>query len=208
MGQVILAGAGQNPARAAGIAGGLPMSLPSITINKVCLSGLNAIALADQMIRAGECEVVVAGGMESMTNAPHFLPKSREGIKFGDVKLVDSMAYDALYDQATQQAMGGLTEQANAAGIKLTREEQDEFAAASHQKAAAAWKNGVFDDEVVPVSIAAAPGRPGRGQRPTRACAARPPPSPSASCARPSARRARSPRARPRRSPTARARSW
>jgi acetyl-CoA C-acetyltransferase len=160
LGQVILAGAGQNPARAAGIAAGLPMSLPSITINKVCLSGLNAIAMADQLIRAGECEIVVAGGMESMTNAPHLLPKSREGFKFGDVKLVDSMAYDALYDQATQQAMGGLTEQANAEGINLTREEQDEFAAASHQRAAAAWKNGVFDDEVVPVSIPQRKGDP------------------------------------------------
>lgn len=160
MGQVILAGAGQNPARAAGIAGGLPWSLPSMTINKVCLSGLNAIALADQLIRAGECEIVVAGGMESMTNAPHFLPKSREGTKFGDVKLVDSMAYDALYDQATQQAMGGLTEQVNAEGVQLTREEQDAFAAASHQKAATAWKNGVFDDEVVPVTIPQRRGEP------------------------------------------------
>ena len=158
MGQVILAGAGQNPARAAGLAGGLPASMPSITINKVCLSGLNSIAMADQLIRAGECEIVVAGGMESMTNAPHFLPKSREGFKFGDVKLVDSMAYDALYDQATKQAMGGLTEQINAEGVKLTRAEQDEFAAQSHQKAAVAWKNGVFDDEVVPVTI---PGRKG-----------------------------------------------
>ncbi len=160
MGQVILAGAGQNPARAAGIAAGLPMNMPSITINKVCLSGLNAIAMADQLIRAGECEIVVAGGMESMTNAPHLLMKSREGFKYGDTPLVDSMAYDALYDQATSQAMGGLTEQANAEGIKLTREEQDEFAAQSHQKAAAAWKNGVFDEEVVPVSVPQRRGDP------------------------------------------------
>ncbi|HEX5090889.1 MAG TPA: acetyl-CoA C-acetyltransferase [Nocardioides sp.] len=160
MGQVILAGAGQNPARSAGIAAGLPQSMPSITINKVCLSGLNAIAMADQLIRAGEVEIVVAGGMESMTNAPHFLPKSREGIKFGDVKLVDSMAYDALYDQVTQQAMGGLTEQVNAEGVKLTREEQDAFAAQSHQRAAAAWKNGLFDDEVVPVSVPQRRGDP------------------------------------------------
>ena len=130
MGQVIQAGAGQNPARTAGIAAGLPMSLPSITINKVCLSGVNAIATADQLIRAGEHEIIVAGGMESMTNAPHFLPKSREGFKFGDVKLVDSMAYDALFDQATQAAMGLLTEECNAAGANLTREEQDEFSAA------------------------------------------------------------------------------
>jgi len=153
MGQVIQAGAGQNPARTAGLLGGLPPSVPSTTINKVCLSGLNAIATADQLIRAGEVEVVVAGGMESMTNAPHLLPKSREGFKYGDTTLVDSMAYDALFDQATQQAMGGLTEQCNSAGSKLTREEQDAFAAQSHQRAAEAWKNGLFDDEVVKVEI-------------------------------------------------------
>jgi acetyl-CoA C-acetyltransferase len=160
MGQVIQAGAGQNPARTAGVAAGLPMSLPSITINKVCLSGINAIATADQLIRAGEAEIIVAGGMESMTNAPHLLPKSREGFKYGDTTLVDAMAYDALYDQSTQQAMGLLTEQYNAADGKLTREEQDEFAAASHQKAAQAWKNGLFDDEVVPVSIPQRKGDP------------------------------------------------
>jgi acetyl-CoA C-acetyltransferase len=160
MGQVIQAGAGQNPARIAAVEGGIPMGVPSITINKVCLSGLNAIALADQMVRAGECDIVVAGGMESMTNAPHFLPKSREGIKFGDVKLVDSMAYDALFDQFTSQAMGLLTEECNAASANLTRAEQDEFAAQSHQKAAAAWKNGVFDEEVVPVSIPQRKGDP------------------------------------------------
>ena len=162
MGQVIQAGAGQNPARTAGIAAGLPMSLPSITINKVCLSGVNAIATADALIRAGEHEIVVAGGMESMTNAPHLLPKSREGFKYGDTTLVDSMAYDALFDQATQQAMGGLTEQINAEGTKLSREEQDEFSARSHQLAAQAWKNGLFDDEVVPVTIPQRAGRPGR----------------------------------------------
>jgi acetyl-CoA C-acetyltransferase len=160
MGQVILAGAGQNPARSAGIAGGLPLSVPSITINKVCLSGLNAIAQADLLINAGEADIVVAGGMESMTNAPHLLPKSREGFKYGDTTLVDSMAYDALYDQSTQQAMGSLTEDYNASHTQLTREEQDSFAAASHQKAAAAWKNGVFDDEVVPVSIPQRKGDP------------------------------------------------
>ncbi len=160
MGQVIQAGAGQNPARTAGIAAGLPMSMPSITINKVCLSGINAIATADQLIRAGEHDIIVAGGMESMTNAPHLLPKSREGFKFGDVKLVDSMAYDALYDQTTQQAMGLLTEECNAAGANLTREEQDEFAAQSHQRAAKAWKNGVFDEEVVPVEIPQRKGDP------------------------------------------------
>src|SRR4249919_1480215 len=160
MGQVILAGAGQNPARGAGIAGGLPLSVPSITVNKVCLSGLNAIAQADLLINAGEAEIVVAGGMESMTNAPHLLPKSREGFKYGDTTLVDSMAYDALYDQATQQAMGTLTEDYNSSHTALTREEQDAFAAASHQKAAEAWKNGLFDEEVVPVSIPQRKGDP------------------------------------------------
>ncbi len=158
MGQVIQAGAGQNPARTAGIAAGLPMSMPSITINKVCLSGINAIALADQLIRAGEHEIVVAGGMESMTQAPHLLPKSREGFKYGDTTLVDSMAYDALFDQATKQAMINLTESCNAAGANLTREEQDAFAAQSHQRAALAWKNGVFDDEVVPVTLSTRKG--------------------------------------------------
>ncbi|MCY7394539.1 MAG: acetyl-CoA C-acetyltransferase [Nocardioides sp.] len=160
MGQVILAGAGQNPARTAAVAGGIGMHVPSITVNKVCLSGLSAIAMADQLIRAGECEVVVAGGMESMTNAPHLLRGSREGTKFGDTSLVDSMVYDALYDQVTSQAMGLLTEEVNAAGAHLTREEQDEFSARSHQRAAAAWKNGVFDDEVVPVSIPQRKGDP------------------------------------------------
>src|SRR6201989_2983522 len=160
MGQVILAGGGHNPPRPAGIAAGLPLSVPSITINKVCLSGLNAIATADQLIRVGEAEIVVAGGMESMTNAPPLLPKSREGFKYGDTTLVDSMAYDALWDQATNQAMGALTEEYNRSHTQLTREEQDAFAAASHQKAAEAWKNGVFDDEVVPVSIPQRKGDP------------------------------------------------
>lgn len=161
LGQVLQAGAGQNPARTAGLAAGLPASIPSITINKVCLSGINAIAQADQMIRAGEAEIVVAGGAESMTNAPHLLPKSRDGFKYGDTALVDSMAYDALYDQATQQAMGNLTEATNAERDNaLTREEQDEFSARSHQLAAAAQKNGVFDDEIVPVSIPQRKGDP------------------------------------------------
>ncbi|MGH3372261.1 MAG: acetyl-CoA C-acyltransferase, partial [Nocardioidaceae bacterium] len=123
-------------------------------------SGLNSIAMADQLIRAGEVDVVVAGGMESMTNAPHFLPKSREGIKFGDVSLVDSMAYDALFDAFTSQGMGNLTESCNGEGLNLTREEQDEFSARSHQRAAEAWKNGVFDDEVVPVEIPQRRGEP------------------------------------------------
>lgn len=161
VGQVLQAGAGQNPARTAGLLAGLPASVPSITVNKVCLSGINAIAQADQMIRAGEADIVVAGGTESMTNAPHLLLKSREGFKYGDTPLVDSMAYDALYDQATQQAMGNLTEITNAdRDNALTREEQDEFSARSHQLAAAAQKNGVFDDEIVPVSIPQRKGDP------------------------------------------------
>ncbi|HVX54647.1 acetyl-CoA C-acetyltransferase [Nocardioides sp.] len=160
-GQVLQAGAGQNPARTAGLKAGLPQSVPSITVNKVCLSGINAIAQASQLITAGEAEIVVAGGMESMTQAPHFLPRSREGFKYGDTTLVDHMAYDALYDQATAQAMGALTEAVNAdRDTPLSREAQDAFSARSHQLAAAAQKNGVFDDEIVPVSIPQRRGEP------------------------------------------------
>ncbi len=158
MGQVIQAGTGQITARQAAVKGGIPMDVPAITINKVCLSGINAIALADQLIRAGEHEIVVAGGMESMTRAPHLLPGSRAGFKYGDTALVDSMAYDALHDQFTDQAMINLTEGCNSAGTNLTREEQDAFSAQSHQRAAEAWKNGVFDNEVVPVTIASRKG--------------------------------------------------
>lgn len=159
MGQVLTAGAGQIPARQAAAAAGIPMDVPALTLNKVCLSGINAIALADQLIRAGEYEVVVAGGQESMTNAPHMLEKSREGFKYGDVTLRDHMAYDGLHDVFTDQAMGLLTEQKNDTE-PATRAEQDAFAAASHQKAAAAWKNGVFEDEVTPVSIPQRKGDP------------------------------------------------
>ncbi|TDW81731.1 acetyl-CoA C-acetyltransferase [Kribbella pratensis] len=160
MGQVLQAGGGQITARQAAVKGGIPMDVPAITINKVCLSGLNAIALADQLIRAGEYDVVVAGGMESMTNAPHLLPKSREGFKYGDTALVDSMAYDGLWDAFTDQAMGALTDQANNERQKLRREEQDEFSARSHQRAAEAWKNGLFADEVVPVEVPQRKGDP------------------------------------------------
>ncbi|MBD0292414.1 MAG: acetyl-CoA C-acetyltransferase [Jiangellaceae bacterium] len=160
MGHVLQAGAGQIPARQAAVKAGIPMSVPALTINKVCLSGLDAIALADQLIRAGEFEIVVAGGMESMTGAPHLFPKSREGYKYGEVTLLDHMAYDGLWDVFTDQAMGALTDRRNAAGGKLSREEQDAFAAQSHQRAAAAWKNGVFDDEVVPVEIPQRRGDP------------------------------------------------
>ncbi|QNE17742.1 acetyl-CoA C-acetyltransferase [Kribbella qitaiheensis] len=160
MGQVLQAGAGQIAARQAGVLGGIPMNVPAITINKVCLSGLNAIALADQLIRAGEYDVVVAGGMESMTNAPHLLPKSREGFKYGEVTMVDSMAFDGLWDAFTDQAMGALTDDVNNSGLKLTREEQDEFAVRSHQRAAEAWKNGLYADEVVPVEVPQRKGDP------------------------------------------------
>ncbi|WP_232329418.1 acetyl-CoA C-acetyltransferase [Nocardia violaceofusca] len=159
MGQVLTAGAGQIPARQAAVAGGIPMDVPAVTVNKVCLSGINAIALADHLIRAGEYEIVVAGGQESMSRAPHMLEKSREGFKYGDVTLRDHMAYDGLHDIFTDQAMGALTESRNA-GDGIGRAEQDAFAAASHQKAAAAWKNGVFTDEVVAVSVPQRKGDP------------------------------------------------
>ena len=160
MGQVLQAGTGQIPARQAAVKAGIAMDVPALTINKVCLSGINAIALADQLVRLGECDIVVAGGMESMTNAPHLLPKSREGFKYGDVTLRDHMAYDGLWDVFTDQAMGSLTETRNVSAEKLTREEQDAFSARSHQLAAAGWKNGVFTDEVVPVEVPQRRGDP------------------------------------------------
>ncbi len=152
MGQVLTAGAGQMPARQAAVDAGIGWDVPSLTINKMCLSGIDAIALADQLIRAGEFDVVVAGGQESMTKAPHLLMDSRAGYKYGDVTVLDHMAYDGLHDVFTDQPMGALTEQRNDVD-KFTRAEQDEFAAASHQKAAVAWKDGLYADEVVPVSI-------------------------------------------------------
>ncbi len=156
MGQVLTAGAGQIPARQAAVAGGIPMTVPALTINKVCLSGLDAIALADQLIRSGAFDVIVAGGQESMSRAPHMLENSRSGTKYGDTVLRDHLAYDGLRDAFTDQPMGSLTDSVN----KLPRADQDEFAAASHQRAAAAWKNGVFDDEVVPVGIPQRKGEP------------------------------------------------
>lgn len=159
MGQVLTAGAGQMPARQSAVAAGISWDVPALTINKMCLSGIDAIALADQLIRAGEFDVVVAGGQESMTKAPHLLIDSRAGYKYGDVKVLDHMAYDGLHDAFTNQPMGALTEQRNDID-QFTRQEQDEYAAASHQKAAAAWKDGVFADEVVPVSIPQRKGDP------------------------------------------------
>jgi acetyl-CoA C-acetyltransferase len=159
MGQVLTAGAGQMPARQAAVAAGIGWDVPALTINKMCLSGIDAIALADQLIRAGEFDVVVAGGQESMTQAPHLLMNSRSGYKYGDVTVLDHMAYDGLHDVFTDQPMGALTEQRNDAD-QFTRAEQDEFAARSHQKAAAAWKDGVYADEVVPVKIPQRKGDP------------------------------------------------
>ena len=156
MGQVLTAGAGQIPARQAAVAGGIPMSVPALSVNKVCLSGMDAITLADQAIRAGDVDIVIAGGQESMTQAPHMLQKSRSGFKYGDVTMKDHLAYDGLHDIFTDQAMGALTEAANG----VSRAEQDEFAAASHQRAAEAWKNGLFDAEIAAVSIAQRGGDP------------------------------------------------
>ncbi|MEV4552662.1 acetyl-CoA C-acetyltransferase [Nonomuraea wenchangensis] len=159
MGQVLQAGAGQIPSRQAAVKAGIPMTVPSITINKVCLSGLDAIALADQLIRAGEFEIVVAGGMESMTNAPHLLPGLRKGVKYGGSEVVDSMAHDGLFCAFDQCAMGESTERHNSR-LGIGREEQDAVSARSHQLAAAAIKNGVFDDEIVPVPIPQRRGEP------------------------------------------------
>jgi acetyl-CoA C-acetyltransferase len=152
MGQVLQAGAGQIPARQAAVAAGIPMTVPAITINKVCLSGLDAIALAAQLIRAGEFEIVVAGGMESMTRAPHLLPGARAGHKFGPIEMADAMALDGLTDPFDHSPMGKLTDAYNAR-LGITRVEQDDFAARSHQRAAAAIKDGLLVDEIVPVGI-------------------------------------------------------
>ncbi|HPB73517.1 MAG TPA: acetyl-CoA C-acyltransferase, partial [Phycicoccus sp.] len=160
MGQVLYAGEGQIPARQAAAKAGIPMSVPALSINKVCLSGIDAIALADQLIRAGEFEIVVAGGQESMTNAPHMLEKSRDGFKYGNVTMRDHMDFDALSDVFTAQGMGGLTEAANEGDRFVSREEQDAFSARSHQRAAKAWADGIFDDEVVAIAIPQRKGDP------------------------------------------------
>ncbi|MEU2248010.1 acetyl-CoA C-acetyltransferase [Streptomyces sp. NPDC019224] len=159
MGQVLQAGAGQIPARQAAVKAGIPMNVPALTVNKVCLSGLDAIALADQLIRAGEFDVVVAGGQESMTNAPHLLPKSREGHKYGAIEMLDSMAYDGLTDAYDNIPMGESTERHNTR-LGLDRAAQDEIGALSHQRAAAAQKNGLFEAEIAPVEIPQRKGDP------------------------------------------------
>ncbi|MFL5792788.1 MAG: acetyl-CoA C-acetyltransferase [Actinomycetota bacterium] len=152
MGQVLQAGAGQITARQAAIAAGVPQQVPAITLNKVCLSSLTAVALADQLIRAGEIEVAVAGGMESMTNAPYVVPRARWGARRGPAELVDTMIHDGLWSTFTGQHMGESSDQVNTA-LEISRQDQDAWAARSHQRAAAAWVSGRFADEVVGVPV-------------------------------------------------------
>ncbi|MGK2930679.1 MAG: acetyl-CoA C-acetyltransferase [Acidimicrobiales bacterium] len=159
MGQVVQAGAGQITARQAAFNAGIPMDVPATTINKVCLSGLNAIFLADLMIQAGAADIVVAGGMESMTNAPYLLPGARSGYRIGDQKVVDSMMYDGLWCAFDMCAMGAGTEK-YAASAGLERQPQDEFSAASHERAARAIKDGLFADEIVAVPVPQRKGDP------------------------------------------------
>jgi acetyl-CoA C-acetyltransferase len=158
-GQVIQAGSMQMAARQAAAKAGIPLTVPSITINKVCLSGLDAIALADTYISSGEYDVVVAGGMESMTNTPHMLLGGRAGTRYGAAQLVDATEYDALTDAFERIGMGLATERYNTP-LNISREEQDEFSALSHQRAAAAIKNGLFEDEIVPVEVPQRKGDP------------------------------------------------
>jgi acetyl-CoA C-acetyltransferase len=164
MGHVLQAGQGQITARQAAIAGGVPKEVPAITVNKVCLSGMSAVAMADQMIRAGEIDIAVAGGMESMTNAPYVLPKAREGSRLGDTALVDSMIHDGLWSTFTEQHMGQGTDEVSAE-LGLTREAQDAWAARSHARAHAAWESGALADEVVAVEVPQRAGEPARFDR-------------------------------------------
>ena len=164
MGHVLQAGAGQITSLQASIGAGLPKDVPAITINKVCLSGMSAIAMADQMIRAGEIEVAVAGGMESMTNAPYVLPKGRDGARLGDAELIDSMILDGLWSSFLDQHMGAGTDEVSAE-LGLTREEQDAWAARSHLRAHAAWESGRMTEEVVPVDVPKRQGAPERVDR-------------------------------------------
>jgi acetyl-CoA C-acetyltransferase len=159
MGQVLQAGGGQITARQAAAGAGIPMSVPALTVNKVCLSGLDAIALADQLIRAGEFDIIVAGGMESMTNAPHLLMGSRAGFKYGDVTMADHTALDGLTDAFEHRSMGESTDAGNAKR-GISRADQDAFGARSHQLAAAAQKNGAFAEEIAPVTIPVRRGDP------------------------------------------------
>ncbi|WP_290499932.1 acetyl-CoA C-acetyltransferase [Kocuria sp. UBA5001] len=159
MGNVVQAGNGQNPAKQAAVAAGLPMSVPAMSLNKVCLSGLVAVTEAARMIRAGEADVVVAGGMESMTNAPHLALGARKGKSYGDMTLADSLAHDGLVDSALGVAMGELTETGNTER-HIGRQEQDEVAARSHQLAGKAQQDGVFAEEIAPIEIPQRKGDP------------------------------------------------
>jgi acetyl-CoA C-acetyltransferase len=159
MGHVIQAGQGQITSRQAAIAGGIPKEIPAVTINKVCLSGTSAIATADQMIRAGDLEIAVAGGMESMTNAPYVAPTMREGTRLGDAPLIDAMIHDGLWCAFDDRHMGSGTDEMNAE-YGLTREEQDAWAARSHARAALAWEAGRMGEEVVAVSVPQRRGDP------------------------------------------------
>ena len=161
MGHVLQAGQGQITARQAAVKGGLGMDIPAVTVNKVCLSGLNAVALADQLIRAGEVETVVAGGMESMTNTPYGMPKARQGARMGNTELVDLMIHDGLWCAFDHCHMGESTDAVNAT-LGIGRLEQDEWAARSHERAAEATKGGRLGAEIVPVDT---PGRKGDGNR-------------------------------------------
>ena len=159
MGQVLQAGAGQNPAKQSAVAAGIPWRVPATTLNKVCLSGLAAITDAARLIRLGEASVVVAGGQESMTNAPHVLPGSRRGFTYGATSMLDSAAHDGLTDAFDHDSMGASTERFNGR-YGITRTEQDEIAAESHRRAGAAQSGGVFDDEIVPVEVPQRKGDP------------------------------------------------
>jgi acetyl-CoA C-acetyltransferase len=201
MGQVLQAGTGQIAARQAAVHAEIPMSVPATTINKVCLSGLNAIYLADKMIQDGDADVVVAGGMESMSQAPYLLPGARAGYRIGDQKVIDSMMYDGLFCAFDQVAMGAGTEKYSASA-GLDREPQDALAAQSHERAARAAKDGLFDNEIVKVEIPQRKGDPvvfdtDEGVRGETT------PSRSPACAPLSTRPGTSPPATPRRSPTA-----
>ena len=159
VGHVLQAGAGQITSLQASIGAGLPKDVPAITINKVCLSGMSSIAIADQMIRAGEISVAVAGGMESMTNAPYVVPRARAGHRLGDAELIDTMVHDGLWSSFRNHHMGEGTDEVSAE-LGLTREEQDAWAARSHRRAAQAWDDGRMAEEVVPVEVPSRRGDP------------------------------------------------
>lgn len=160
LGQVIQAGAGQNPARQTAVAAGVPWDVQAVTVNKVCLSGLTAIIDGARLLRTGEASVVLVGGQESMTNAPHLLAGSRFGYGYGSAELADSVAYDALTDAFDDVSMGISTEEHNSGSVFVSREEQDAIAAASHQRAAGAAKDGLFEAELAPVLVPQRRGEP------------------------------------------------